>query len=75
MQKKVFERIQKMPSYQNLEQILLLFLLVIFGLHQFLKEAELFQVKEIAIDVESPVSYRADGETGSLQICYIKREK
>ncbi|GEN87963.1 diacylglycerol/lipid kinase family protein [Oceanobacillus sojae] len=57
------------------KKILLLFLLVIFGLHQYLKEVELFQVKEMTIEVESPVSYQADGETGRLQTCYIKRKK
>ncbi|GGP14279.1 diacylglycerol/lipid kinase family protein [Oceanobacillus neutriphilus] len=57
------------------KKILLLFLLVIFGLHRYLKEVELFQVKEMTIEVESPVSYQADGETGRLQTCYIKRDK
>jgi len=57
------------------KKILLLFLLVIFGLHRFLKEVELFQTNELIIEADSAVRYQADGETGSLRTCHITKDK
>lgn len=57
------------------KKILLLFMLVIFGLHRFLKEVELFRTNELMIEADLPVCYQADGETGSLRTCHITKEK
>ncbi|WP_339178818.1 YegS/Rv2252/BmrU family lipid kinase [Oceanobacillus sp. FSL W7-1293] len=57
------------------KKILLLFLLIIFGLHRFLKEVELFRTKELVIEADSTVRYQADGETGSLRTCLITKDK
>lgn len=57
------------------KKILLLFLLVVFGLHPFLKEVELLQVKELTIMADIPLCYQVDGETNYLQKCYLKKDK
>ncbi|MFD1415663.1 diacylglycerol/lipid kinase family protein [Oceanobacillus jeddahense] len=57
------------------KKVLMLFLLVIFGQHRFLKEVELLKVKEITIQADALVSYQADGEIGQLKTCRIKKEK
>ncbi|WP_193064371.1 diacylglycerol/lipid kinase family protein [Oceanobacillus oncorhynchi] len=57
------------------KKILLLFLLIIFGLHRFLKEVELFRTKELVIEADSPVRYQADGENGRLRTCLITKDQ
>lgn len=57
------------------KKILLLFLLIIFGLHRFFKGSRIISTKELVIEADSPVRYQADGENGRLRTCLITKDQ
>ncbi len=55
-------------------KVLFLFFTVYFGKHLKFKEVHVYKAREIIVKSNKKIVYQADGQTGKLQSCYIKKE-